>query len=201
MVMVVKPAMQALQRWRLGASAHEANRVQSRSQGRREPDCNARMPGTRKKERNHSSETRRWGDVYVQFRRAGGRVLFPPPLAGDPPEDAPVRHARVRAAAAAVERQALGPRGAGVHGDQLHAAVPAYLQHRDVAPGVRGGQDRGRRDDGGGREHGEHSHLHWLRVDRRTTDPSSGRCECGADAVLCCTYGRVAWRPQKLDEG
>lgn len=140
-------------------------------------------------------------------------MLFPAPLAGDPPEDAAVRHARVRAAAGRVERQALGPRGAGVHGDQLDTAFPAAnLQHRDVAQRVRGGQERGdhrrrrHRNDGRGREHG---HLHPLGA---CTEPGRSvlrssvqrQARVRATPMPRCvlyTYGRVAWRPQKLDEG
>lgn len=140
-------------------------------------------------------------------------MLFPAPLAGDPPEDAAVRHARVRAAAGRVERQALGPRGAGVHGDQLDTAFPAAnLQHRDVAQRVRGGQERGdhrrrrHRNDGRAREHG---HLHPLGA---CTEPGRSvlrssvqrQARVRATPMPRCvlyTYGRVAWRPQKLDEG
>jgi hypothetical protein len=144
-------------------------------------------------------------------------VLFPPPLAGDPPEDAPVRHARVRSAAGSVERQALRPRG--VHGDQLDAAagggVPAAanLQHRDVATRVvvMGGQERGRRrDDDGGHEHGHLIHRYGVEpADHRSLAapcrglrPDADATNAAAPTVPCCTYMRmVAWRPQKLDEG
>jgi hypothetical protein len=119
--------------------------VPSRSQGRREPDCIACITGYERKKNLHQRQEVRGGRLARCTYSSDTQGAEP--LAGDPPEDAPVRHARVRAAAGGVERQALGPRGAGVHGDQLDAAVPgavvatAYLQHRDVAPGVRG-EDR-----------------------------------------------------------
>ena len=136
---------------------------------------------------------------HLQFRRAGGRALDPPSLGGQPPEDPPVRHARVRAAAGAVERHALGPRGAALHGDQLQPAALAasYLQRgrvvAAVAPAVRvEGQERRRRRRDGGSEHDRPHGSVGRRMNTRD----------GGDVPRAAMCGMAAsWRPQKLDQG